>query len=92
MQQSEHQKADHEQPKHGTYYRNVLSFAYTSSVCLYDEILTLFSQFFSVWLYSSLDLGRFFSSLILYTVGRVPLMGDQPVARPLPTRRATQAE
>jgi hypothetical protein len=26
-----------------------------------------------------------FSFLILYTVGRTPLTGDQPVARPLPT-------
>jgi hypothetical protein len=29
----------------------------------------------------------FFSFLILYTVGRTPWMGDQPVARPLPTHR-----
>jgi hypothetical protein len=37
-------------------------------------------------LYSSLlDLGRFFSFVILYTVGRTPWAGDQPVARPLPT-------
>jgi hypothetical protein len=28
----------------------------------------------------------FFSSLILYTVGRTPWAGDQPVARPLPTQ------
>jgi hypothetical protein len=35
----------------------------------------------------SLDLGRFFSFLILYTVGRAPWMGDQPVAWPLPTHR-----
>jgi hypothetical protein len=28
--------------------------------------------------------GRFFSFLILYTVGRTPWTGDQPVARPLP--------
>jgi hypothetical protein len=39
-----------------------------------------------------LDLGRFFSSLILYTVGRTPWMGDQPVARPLPTHRTTQTQ
>jgi hypothetical protein len=32
-----------------------------------------------------LDLGRFFSCLILYTVDRTPRTGDQPVARPLPT-------
>jgi hypothetical protein len=34
-----------------------------------------------------LGLGRFFSFLILYTVCRTPWTGDQPVARPLPTRR-----
>jgi hypothetical protein len=32
-----------------------------------------------------LDLGLFFSFLILYTVGRTPWTGDQPVAKPLPT-------
>jgi hypothetical protein len=36
---------------------------------------------------SSLDLGRFFRFLILYTVGRTPWTGDYPVARPLPTNR-----
>jgi hypothetical protein len=39
-----------------------------------------------------LGLGRFFSFLILHTVGRIPWTGDQPVARPLPTRRTTQTE
>jgi hypothetical protein len=44
-----------------------------------------------VWLYSTLlDLGRFFSFLILCTVGRTPWTGNQPVARPLPTHRITQ--
>jgi hypothetical protein len=32
-----------------------------------------------------LDLGRFFSFLILYTVGRTPWTGKKPIARPLPT-------
>jgi hypothetical protein len=27
---------------------------------------------------------------LFYTVGRTPWMGDQPIARPLPTHRATQ--
>jgi hypothetical protein len=46
-----------------------------------------------LWLYSPLlDLGRFFSFLILYTVGRTPSTGDQPVARPLPTHRTTQTQ
>jgi hypothetical protein len=34
-----------------------------------------------------LDLGRFFSFLILYEVCRTPWTGDEPVARPLPTHR-----
>jgi hypothetical protein len=46
--------------------------------------------YLSLWLYSPLDLGRFFSFLILYTVGRTPWTGDQPVTRPLPTHRTTQ--
>jgi hypothetical protein len=36
-----------------------------------------------------LGLGLFFSFLVLYTVGRTPCTGDQPVARPLPTHRTT---
>jgi hypothetical protein len=34
--------------------------------------------------------GHFFSFLILYTVGKTPWTGDQPIARPLPTHRTTQ--
>jgi hypothetical protein len=34
-----------------------------------------------------MDLGRFFSFLIIYTVGRTPRPGDQPFARPPPTHR-----
>jgi hypothetical protein len=42
------------------------------------------SSFFHIWLYSPLlDLGRFFSFLIFYTVGRTPYAGDQHIARPL---------
>jgi hypothetical protein len=48
--------------------------------------------FFSLWLCSPLDLGRFFSFLILYTVGRTPWTADQPVARPLPTHRTTKTQ
>jgi hypothetical protein len=33
------------------------------------------------------NLGHFLSFLNLYTVGRAPWMGDQPVAMPLPTHR-----
>jgi hypothetical protein len=45
-----------------------------------------------LWLYSPLlDLGRFFSFLILYIVGRTPWTGDQSVARPyLNTGQHTQ--
>jgi hypothetical protein len=39
-----------------------------------------------------LDLGRFFSFLILYTLGRTPLTWNQPVARPLPTHSTTQTQ
>jgi hypothetical protein len=39
-----------------------------------------------------LDLGHFFSFLILYTVGTTPWTGDQPVARHLPTYRTTQTQ
>jgi hypothetical protein len=46
-----------------------------------------------LWFYSPLlGLGCFFSFLILYTVGRTPLTGYQPVARPLPTQRTTQTQ
>jgi hypothetical protein len=38
------------------------------------------------------DLGLFFSFLILYTAGRTPWTEDQPVARPLPTHRTTQTQ
>jgi hypothetical protein len=39
-----------------------------------------------------LDLGRFFSFLILYIVGRTPCKGDQLVARSLPTHRTTHTQ
>jgi hypothetical protein len=57
--------------------------------CIVDVVLLLLL----LWLYSHpLGLGRFFSILILYTVGRTPWTGDQPVARPLPTYRTTQTQ
>jgi hypothetical protein len=50
--------------------------------------IKLLSEVLLLWLYGPLlGLGRFFSFLILYTAGRTPWMGDQPVARPLPTYR-----
>jgi hypothetical protein len=51
-----------------------------------------YGLFVSLWLYSHLDLGRFFSILIIYTVGRTPWTVDQPVARPLPALRTTQIQ
>jgi hypothetical protein len=39
-----------------------------------------------------LGIGRFFSFLIPYTVGKTPWTSDQPVARPLPTHRTTPTE
>jgi hypothetical protein len=39
-----------------------------------------------------LDLGQFFSFLILYTIDRTPWMRHKPVARPLPTHRTTQTQ
>jgi hypothetical protein len=47
---------------------------------------------FSLWLYSPLDPGRFFSFLIPYTIGRIPWTEDQSVARPRPTHRTTQTQ
>jgi hypothetical protein len=40
----------------------------------------------------SFSLWRFFSFLILHTVGRTPWTGDQPVSSPLPTHRKTQTQ
>jgi hypothetical protein len=56
-------------------------------------ILLLLLLLLFLWLYGPLlDLGRFFSLLILYTVGRTPWTGDQPVARPLPNHRTAKTE
>jgi hypothetical protein len=54
--------------------------------------VSLFCLSPSVWLYSPLDLVRFFSLLILYTVDRIPWTEDQPIARPLPTHRTTRTQ
>jgi hypothetical protein len=45
-----------------------------------------------LWLYSPLGLGRFFGFLKLYTLGRTPWTGDQPVGRPLLTHRTTSTQ
>jgi hypothetical protein len=45
------------------------------------------------WLYTFLfDVGRLFSFLIFYAVGRTHLTGDEPVARPLPAHRTAQTQ
>jgi hypothetical protein len=69
-------------------------------VCMHLSIyLSIYlSMFLSIYLsiYGStvllLDLGRFFSFLIFYTVSRTPWTGDQPVARPLPAQRTIQTQ
>jgi hypothetical protein len=46
-----------------------------------------------LWFYSFLlSLARYSSFLIVYTIGRTPWTGDQPVARSLPTHRTTQTQ
>jgi hypothetical protein len=50
------------------------------------------SLYLSLRLYSPLDLGRLFSFLTLYAVGRTPWTRDQPIAKPLPTQRTTQTQ
>jgi hypothetical protein len=60
---------------------------YLTSVCWMVLFLYMTCK---LSIYSStalVHLGRFFSFLIVYTVGRTPCTGDQPVARPLPAHR-----
>jgi hypothetical protein len=50
-----------------------------------------FCVYILIWLYSPLlDLGRFFSFLIFYTICRTHWMGDQPVAKPPPAHWTAQ--
>jgi hypothetical protein len=63
----------------------------TSTINVFFFALLLYLSL-SLWLCSSLDPGRFFSFLILYTVGRTPWTGDQPVVRPLPIYRIAQRQ
>jgi hypothetical protein len=80
-------------------YNLTASFSAASSSSSYPHRHHHLSLYLSIylsiylWLYSPLlDLGRFFSILIRYTVGRNPWTGDQPVARPLPTHRTSQTQ
>jgi hypothetical protein len=58
----------------------------------------MFSQIFKLFIHSSMYLqpslspGRFFSFVILYTVGRIPWTRDQPDARPLPIHRTARTQ
>jgi hypothetical protein len=62
----------------------------TSNLYRGPIILRFFSL--SLWLYSPLDLGRFFNFFIRYTADRTPSTEDQPVARTLHTHRTTQIQ
>jgi hypothetical protein len=46
----------------------------------------------NLWLYSPCGPWSLFQILNLYTVGRTPWTGDQPIARSLPTHRTTQTQ
>jgi hypothetical protein len=64
---------------------------------LYNEAFRKFCcSIYVITVYGSAVLllyhGRFFTFLNLYTVGRTPWTGDQPVARPLPTQNNTNTE
>jgi hypothetical protein len=72
------------------------SFTAISEYTRYVDDVNFITRNLSLSLYGSTTLcwtlAVFFSFLILYTVGRTPWIGDQPVARPLPTYRTTQTE
>jgi hypothetical protein len=57
-----------------------------------ESLLNILSFYISMALQPLLDLGWFFSSLILDTVGRTPWTEDQSFAKPLPTHRTAQTQ
>jgi hypothetical protein len=57
-----------------------------------SELPTLYYTSIHPWLYSPCGPWPLFQFLNLYTVGRTPWTGDQPVSRPLPTHRTTQKQ
>jgi hypothetical protein len=71
-------------------------FKYMMGYCIIigcDYLIRIYlSYLFPLWLYSPLNPVRFFRFLILYTVGSTTWMGDQHVARQLPTHRTTQTQ
>jgi hypothetical protein len=52
----------------------------------------LYCVFIYLWLYSPCGPWPLFQFFNLYTVGRTPCKGNQPVARPLSTHRKTQTQ
>jgi hypothetical protein len=61
--------------------------------CFYCVLpLRFLATLHSASVYLSIDLGCFFSFLLLYIVGRTPWTGDQPVTWSLPTHRTTQTQ
>jgi hypothetical protein len=66
---------------------NVLSIRWTNRLSALQSVPRVLSFFFSfLYVFTALvDLGRFFSFLFLYTVGRTPWTRDEPFARPLST-------
>jgi hypothetical protein len=71
--------------------RNCRHFYWQSSLIL-EEVLHFLLHLYLYDCIALVDLGIFFSFLILYSVGRTPWTGDQSVARPLPTHRTTQTQ
>jgi hypothetical protein len=64
---------------------------WTNSIYIYISIyLPIYLSIYSST--ALVDLGHFFSFLILHTVGRTPWTVDQAVARPLPIHRTTQTQ
>jgi hypothetical protein len=61
------------------------------TTCAYGVNLSL-SLSISLWLYSPCVPRPLFQFLNIYTVGRIPWTGDEPVARPLYTHRTTQTQ
>jgi hypothetical protein len=61
-------------------------------IILLGCMLKFLSEFVYLWLYSSCGPWPPFQFLNLYTIGRTPWTGDQPVTRPLPTHRTTHTQ
>jgi hypothetical protein len=71
-----------------------LGFSVTKSTSFIESIIFCFYYYYYYYGSAALCLAFIdsFSFLILYTVGAIPWTGDQPIARPLPTRRTTQTQ